>query len=217
MSSLCIIFDNDGTLVDSERLGCQAFAELLPELGEPVDVLVERYRGKRLAHVLDDMGQRIGRTLSVAEFEPAFRARTAELFRTELACMPGVREMLPRLRYPYCLASNGPRIKIEQTLHATGLTNFFGDRIFSAYEVGHWKPDPGLFLHAARAMGFTPDQCLVVEDSPTGLLAAQAAGMTGLFYTNGEPYDGTGIRFDHMDELPGLIDRIAAERDRAQK
>ncbi|MFT4171470.1 MAG: HAD-IA family hydrolase [Rhodocyclaceae bacterium] len=210
--TLCVIFDNDGTLVDSERLGCQVFAELIPELGEPVDVLVERYRGKKLAIVLDDIGQRIGRTIDIEAFSPPFRARSAELFASCLEPMPGVPAMLPRLRQPFCLASNGPLIKIRQTLEATGLAPYFGDRLFSAYDIGYWKPDPGLFLHAAHAMGFAPEQCVVIEDSPTGLAAAHAAGMIGIFYTNGAEHTDDVLSVSHMSELPALLDALEEAR-----
>jgi HAD superfamily hydrolase (TIGR01509 family) len=210
--TLCIIFDNDGTLVDSERIGCQVFAELIPELNEPVDELVERYKGKQLATVLGDIGKRVGRHIDVDAFNAPFRARSAELFASCLTPMPGVREMLSQLRHPYCLASNGPLMKIQQTLEVTGLASFFGDRLFSAYEVGRWKPAPGLFLHAARAMGFEADQCIVVEDSPTGLAAAKAAGMTSVFYTNGAHVESKGLTISHMLELPALIDTLSRKR-----
>jgi HAD superfamily hydrolase (TIGR01509 family) len=78
---------------------------------------------------------------------------------------------------PVCVASNAPRSKIELCLATTGLARFFEGRIFSAYEVGSWKPDPGLFLHAAQAMGAAPARCLVVEDSAPGVIAAREAGM----------------------------------------
>ena len=75
------------------------------------------------------------------------------------------------------MATNGPREKAELTLGLTGLLRFFPDRLFSAYDVGSFKPDPGLFLHAARVMGVAPQCCAVVEDSLPGIQAGLAAGM----------------------------------------
>ena len=76
------------------------------------------------------------------------------------------------------MASSGPPEKIATSLSLTGLRPFFEGRVFSSYDVGVWKPDPGLFLHAARAMGVAPGDCVVVEDSLPGIQAGLAAGMT---------------------------------------
>lgn len=91
--------------------------------------------------------------------------------------IPGAFDLLERLTIPFCVATNGPREKAELTLELTGLLKFFPDRLFSAYEVGIYKPDPGLFLHAAQVMGVAPERCAVVEDSLPGVQAGLAAGM----------------------------------------
>jgi beta-phosphoglucomutase-like phosphatase (HAD superfamily) len=78
-------------------------------------------------------------------------------------------------------ATNGPRMKVTQTLGLSGLLPYFEDRIYCAYEVGSFKPDPGLFLHAATQLQVTPGQCAVVEDSLPGVLAGLAAGMRVLY------------------------------------
>ena len=83
------------------------------------------------------------------------------------------------------VASSGPPAKIRQALELTGLAGFFGERLFSSYEVGFWKPDPRLFLHAAKQMGAAPASCLVVEDSAAGVAAAVAAGMRAVQYLPG--------------------------------
>lgn len=65
----------------------------------------------------------------------------------------------------------------------TGLARYFDGRVFSSYEIGSWKPEPGLFLHAAEALGFLPEHCVVVEDSEAGVQAALAARMRVLYFT----------------------------------
>ena len=112
-----------------------------------------------------------------ADFTRRVRAATEARFRQGLDPLPGARELLERLAIPFCVATNGPREKVELTLQLTGLRPLFGDRIFSAYEVGHFKPAPGLFLHAAAALGHAPEHCAVVEDSVPGIQAGLAAGM----------------------------------------
>jgi HAD superfamily hydrolase (TIGR01509 family) len=206
MSSPCVIFDLDGTLVDSEGLCNQAFLDLLPELEDTVDGLTQRYRGLKLATILEELEGRLRRPLP-PDFERRYRERVAALFATQLKATPGTDEMLGTLQAPRCVASSGPRPKILHALQVTGLARHFGDNIYSSYDVGSWKPDPGLLLHAATSMGYARDQCVVVEDSEVGLRAAAAAGMRSLHYSPGGPPESTnqdGV-FSHMQDLPRLI------------
>ncbi|MGV2123096.1 HAD-IA family hydrolase [Agrobacterium vitis] len=176
MTDICIIFDLDGTLVDSETLCNQAFVDLLPALRDPVEILAERYRGKKLASIFIDIEKRIGAKLP-SDFEKHYRQRVSELFESDLKPIPGAISMLEQSNYAKCIASSGPPAKIRQALEITGLAQYFGNNIFSSYDIGSWKPEPGLFLHAAKAMGFSPHQCGVVEDSDVGIEAAIAAQM----------------------------------------
>jgi len=208
MTGICVIFDLDGTLIDSEGLCNQAFLDLLPQLSDTVESLIQRYRGKKLAPILADLEDRLCQKLPDA-FELHYRQYVAELFSRELKPMPGVLEMLETTNFPKCIASSGPLLKIRQALQASGLAPYFGDSIFSSYEVGSWKPEPGLFLYTANAMGFMPSQCVVVEDSEVGIAAAAAAGMKAFHYVrNGETLacpTGDGVPFRDMLKLPQLL------------
>ncbi|MCM2438614.1 HAD-IA family hydrolase [Agrobacterium vitis] len=186
MTDICIIFDLDGTLVDSETLCNQAFVDLLPALRDPVEILVERYRGKKLASIFIDIEKRIGARLP-SDFEKHYRQRVSELFESDLKPIPGAISMLEQANYAKCIASSGPPAKIRQALEITGLAQYFGKNIFSSYDIGTWKPEPGLFLHAAKAMGFSPHQCGVVEDSDVGIEAAIAAQMRVFHYSRDIP------------------------------
>ncbi len=177
----CVIFDLDGTLVDSEPVTSRALLDLLPDLHDDEDALVARYRGRQMAFVLADIEQRLKRSLP-ANFEELYRGRVDDLFATQLKQMPGAADMLSALRLPQGIASSGPMAKIRRSLSLTGLSGFFGGRLYSSYDINSWKPDPGLFLHAADRMGFAPDACLVVEDSDVGISAALAAGMSVVRY-----------------------------------
>lgn len=211
MTDICVIFDLDGTLVDSETLCNQAFLDLLPGIGDPVTVLVQRYRGLKLAAILADLSVRLGRALP-ADFESVYRSRVAKLFDTQLRPTPGAPEMLRATPLAKCVASSGPREKIARALAVTALAPYFGENIFSAYEVGSWKPQPGLFLHAAKAMGFPPNRCVVVEDSDVGIEAAAAAGMKALRFRPSDEDGGSApADFSHMAELPALLAGIAAQ------
>ena len=129
-----------------------------------------------MANCLGYLAGRLGHALP-EDFEPRLRQAMADAFVARLQPMPGAAELLSALRVPFCVATNGPRSKVSLTLEVTQLKPFLGDRIFCAPEIGSFKPDPGLFLAAAKALGIEPARCAVVEDSVPGMLAGMRAGM----------------------------------------
>lgn len=180
-----IIFDLDGTLVDSEEPGMDVLFEEALKLGVPLTRAQAHaeFRGRRMAECIAYIGARVTQPSPAFEddFERQFTAHVrqtmAERFRAGLSPMPGALSLVSRLQRPFCIATNGPREKAELTLGLTGLLPWFEGRLFCAYEVGSFKPDPGLFLHSARALGVAPGHCAVVEDSLPGIAAGLAAGM----------------------------------------
>jgi HAD superfamily hydrolase (TIGR01509 family) len=206
MSIDAVIFDCDGTLVDSEPLGFSAILAEARALG--IELMSEEdlfpLKGQSMATCLQAVQRRYGQPLP-DDFEATLRKSMAAAFRDRLQPMPGALEMLRSLKLPYCVASNGPREKIELTLEITGLLPLFRGRVFSAYEVGSFKPEPGLFLHAARAMGVVPERCAVVEDSVAGVRAGLAAGMSVYALRSPQPLPpdlaGQVQNLDRLDEL----------------
>ena len=207
MSELCVIFDLDGTLVDSEGLNCRAFLELIPEIAESADTLADRYRGMKLAEILADISVRYGLSIG-KDFEPQYRERVAALYESHLSENPGVSGLLGRLSYRLCVASSAPYSKIAHALEVTNLSAYFDGKLFSSYEIGSWKPNPGLFLHAASEMGFGPGSCVVIEDSAPGVEAGIAAGMHVCHYRGTSDFDGRCYLFSNMTELDDLLNRI---------
>ena len=201
-----VIFDCDGTLVDSEPLYFETILAQARKLGvvfAPGEDLID-LKGQAMSKTLAALACRLGRPLP-ADFEATLRAAMAPAFRARLQPIPGALETIAGLRRPYCIASNGPRAKMELTLAVTGLASYFEGRIFSAYEVGSFKPDPGLFLHAAAAMAVAPQNCAVVEDSVSGIEAGLAAGM--LVYALQAPATlapEIAARVHHLDRLADL-------------
>ena len=211
-----IIFDCDGTLVDSEVLANEVLVETVAEHGLSLSVpeAVHLFRGRKLSECVAEVEQRLGRSLP-REFVTQFRARMADAFRQRLRPVDGALELVKTLRQPFCVASSGPREKIELSLSLTGLLPFFRGSIFSSYEVGTWKPEPGLFLHAARAMGVEPADCSVVEDSLPGIQAGLAAGMQVFAFQPNETdprIPGNVAVIRHLSELTSRLTRDAAER-----
>jgi len=211
LSKIFVIFDLDGTLVDSEGLCNQAFLDLIPLLDEPQGALVRRYRGQKLRSILADIEARIGHGLP-PDFERHYRQRVADLFVSDLKPMPGVVGMLESIEGECCVASGGPPEKIRHALRVSGLARYFDQGIYSSYDIGSWKPEPGLLQHAARAMGYEPQQCAVIEDSDLGVRAALAAGMKAFQYLpdhQSEPFPGS-VPFDDMARLPQLLREFSA-------
>ncbi|MFT3813193.1 MAG: HAD-IA family hydrolase [Acidovorax sp.] len=172
-----VIFDADGTLVDSEGIGLGLLAEHAAALGVGLSAPeTGALRGESMAGCLEYLARRLGRALP-GDFEPRLRQAMAAAFAERLRPMPGALEVLSSLRVPFCVATNGPRSKVSQTLEVTGLRPWLDERIFCAPEVGSFKPQPGLFLAAAQALGVAPGRCAVVEDSAPGMLAGIRAGM----------------------------------------
>jgi HAD superfamily hydrolase (TIGR01509 family) len=205
-----IIFDCDGVLVDSEPLSAAVVCEMVSEFGlqMEVDDVLERFNGRKVTDWVAEIETALNRPIAET-FIPEFRRRAAEKFRTSLMPVPGIKALLEELEKPYCLASSGPLSKIQLTLSLTGLLHFFDGKIFSGYEVGVWKPDPGLFLHAAAALKTPPQQCVVIEDSHAGIQAGLSAGMTVFHYNpkaESSPCNHEGVlTFTSMDQVPALL------------
>ena len=205
-----LIFDCDGTLVDSERVGNQVIVESVRDFGLDLSLeeALEAFTGRKMTDTLGIIQARLGHPLP-KDYLHTLRAQMAEAFKTRLNAMEGVHELLRTLQVPICVASNGPHEKMEVSLGVTGLIDYFEYRIFSAYECDSWKPEPGLFLFAAERLGIDPIDCAVIEDSPLGVEAALRAGMTAFGYA--PRGDGSALRlgtttvFHHMDDLASLL------------
>ena len=208
-----VIFDNDGVLVDSEPISNRHLAAYLTELGHPTSYedSIRDYMGSAMHRIHDLVLERTGRRLP-ADFDDVFHARVFAAFERELRDVAGVTGVLEKLvadGVPYCVASSGSHERIRVGHRAAGLDRWFEDaRIFSSEDVGRGKPAPDLFLYAAERMGVEPGRCVVVEDSPLGVQAANAAGMDVYGFTAMTPADklaGATQLFSDMGELADLL------------
>ena len=203
-----VIFDCDGVLVDSEAIAHEVLVALANEAGGDFAVadVTEVFTGQSMAFVRAYFEERLGSALP-SDFEEQYRRETGVRFRENLQPVPGVRSLLEELDLPRCVASNGPMEKMRANLVSTDLLRYFtteeagGSRewLFSAYDVGKWKPDPALFFAAAEALGVGPADCLVVEDSVPGVRAALAGGFPVVAYVGGHEsragvFEGMGVR-----------------------
>lgn len=212
-----VIFDCDGVLVDSEPLAMRVLLEGLAAAGCAIDEATgyERFLGRSLASMQAVVRNELGVELSQEQLE-AMRLRLFEVYRQELAPIPGIVEALDRLTLPRCVASSSQSERLRFSLEVTGLLARFTPHLFSASMVAHGKPAPDLFLHVAERMAVAPANCLVVEDSRAGVEAAKRAGMRVFGFVGGSHARSAAYRaglsafapdliFDDMTALPALI------------
>jgi HAD superfamily hydrolase (TIGR01509 family) len=209
-----VIFDCDGVLVDSETISNDVLARLLTAEGLPTTLVQARrdYQGLLLGEVFERAQEKLGRALP-EDLSSRFESERAEVFRRELEPVAGAAEAVERVTaagVAVCVASQGKLEKTKLSLDLTGLRRLFPDRaLFSAWNVPRGKPHPDLFLHAASEMGAEPAQCVVVEDTPSGVTAGVSADMRVFGYTADS--DESALRsagattFNSLEQLPELL------------
>ena len=181
LSDLSVIFDLDGTLVDSEPNYYEAGRQILAEHGVPGFTWAdhERYVGISTQETVARWKSLYGLRASVPELLAAKNRRYLELARTATRVYPEMRkfvELLGGEGVPMAVASGSSPEAIDAILSGTGLDAHLRT-VVSADEVAHGKPAPDVFLEAARRLGADPADCVVLEDAAPGAAAAHAAGM----------------------------------------
>lgn len=211
----CLIFDCDGTLVDSEPLLADEIAIAFTSLGFPFepDDYLQIYRGTAFLSILDQLQIRHGplpvTAENAAKAEADMRVRLLKRMETDMGLIKGAEEALEALAdIPHCIASNGPGNKVRLSMKVTGLGHYFGDHLYSGYDLKCWKPDPGLFLKAAKALGSLPKHSIVIDDALVGVQAGLAAGMHTLHFKPNHPNEITpegAIALYDLRDLPAIV------------
>lgn len=190
----CVIFDCDGTLIDSEKLCIQAQVDILSTVGVVVeyDWLKRHYQGMKidtiLTSLIEDESLLAGEGMK--QLIANYRRRSNQLFTECLTPIEGVRQVLDTLvqnKIAICIASNAPHEKMDVTLPLTGLDHYFEGRIYSAFDANSWKPDPGLIHFVMEKMSVSAEECLFIDDSLVGIEAGVKAGVTTLYFAHDEP------------------------------
>jgi HAD superfamily hydrolase (TIGR01509 family) len=221
--SSLVIFDCDGVLIDSEILACGAVASSLKELGIEISTteIACRYAGFTADAMYKDVEARYGRSIPI-DFRNVVQRRVLDEFERDLHPMPGVEEILQALPCRFCVASSSSLERIEFSLRRTGLFHFFENKIFSAMQVAVGKPAPDLFEFAAKSMLADNRKCIVIEDSVSGILAANAARMYAVGFVGGSHGSdelaqrlsaaSAKVVIDRMDKLLKIIDAFLAPK-----
>lgn len=213
---MLLIFDCDGVLVDSEKLSCQIEADYLHDLGAPMsaDDVARKFIGRSMKDMVAELRAEFGDKIP-ADFPEQLTARVLRRFGMDLQPIAFVREAILSLAHPRCVASSSAPPRLSVSLRKTGLADLFGGNVFSATMVARGKPAPDLFFLAAEKMGHAPENCVVIEDSVSGVKAGIAAGMRVIGFTGGahcQPGHGDVLKnagaqaiCDDMRELAALI------------
>ncbi|MEF0940825.1 HAD family hydrolase [Rhizobium sp. BR 362] len=212
-----VIFDCDGVLVDSEPLSVSVLIQAMHDVGVDMseEDIYSRFLGKSLATLVDTLETEFDVFID-QDFLDRIRNDLYDRFRQELKPIDGVAETLDALTTRRCVASSSQIERIRLSLGVTGLLPRLEPNIFSASMVKRGKPAPDLFLYAAKQMQVAPQDCIVIEDSPAGITAARAAGMTVFAFTGGSHAHSPSYRaelerlspevvFDAMSDLIHLV------------
>jgi HAD superfamily hydrolase (TIGR01509 family) len=217
-----LIFDFDGTIVDTEMPAYQAWQEIFEEHGCSLP-MIEWTRslggGDRTFDPCLYLEAQLGRALDHATLRQRRQARKRELLAAEVL-LPGILayvEAARRLGLMLAVASSSPRDWVEEHLDRFGLLESF-DCLSCADDVARVKPDPALFQRALNLLGLQPHEAIVIEDSPNGITAAKAAGIYCVVVPNALTRD---LSIGHADlrvecladlSLEALIDLHSRER-----
>lgn len=173
-----VIFDCDGVLIDSEVISLTVIRELLQAYDIEIDdgYFTREFLGRSFPRVKETVKRDFGVELPDS-FEQQYLGSLMNRFDTDLQPVNGVESIISQLSIPFCVATSSHRERTNRALRATGLWSYFEDAIYTASQVQNGKPAPDLFLFAAEQHGVDPKNCLVIEDSLSGLRAGVAAGM----------------------------------------
>ena len=195
----CVIFDCDGVLVDSEPIGNQILVDLANNLGANIDIdfAMKHFKGSHFKACITIISNLVKEPIP-DNFEAEYRQRSLEAFEKRLAPITGVTQVIENLEIPFCVASSGMESKMRFNLNLVGLLPYFENKLFSCYTIQKFKPEPDVFLWAAKSLGFQPHECVVIEDSVLGVQAALKGGFDVFGYTE----------HDVNNELKGLCTKI---------
>ena len=212
-----VIFDVDGTLLDTERIYMQAWKEAAAEQGYVMpDELLRKTRAVDAKVAAQIFEEEIGNGFSYQKTRP-IRVRIAEeiIERESPILKPGVLELLSFLREKGIRLSVASSTKTKTTtehLQINGIADWF-EVIVGGDMITKGKPNPDIFLKAAELLGETPENCIVVEDSPAGIRAGSAAGMKTVLVPDQaaitqEIIDLSDVQMKSLLEMPAYVETL---------
>ena len=202
-----MLFDLDGTLVDSMWMWEAIDIEFLGAYGyECPDDIQRAIEGMSFSETAVYFKERFDLPLSLDEIKAVWTRMSIDKYRHEVRLKPGVLEFLK-----YCKengirtgigTSNGSEI-VDAVLTSLKVKEYF-DAVVTACEVAHGKPEPDIYLEVTKRLGVQPENCLVFEDIPAGIMAGKAAGMPVIAMED-------DFSADLMDEKRALADAVISD------
>jgi HAD superfamily hydrolase (TIGR01509 family) len=190
-----ILFDHDGTLVDSEILAIDIMLKTLKPYGFNMspDEYAYLFPGLLDFQILEVIAKEYNIQYDVSVVIPALHAQHHATFSQQLKAIPGITSLIRDLKIPKSIVSNASREHIVRCMKKVKLHNSIDGHFFSAYEVEKPKPAPDVYLQALTTLQLQPEDTIVVEDSPTGVLAAKAAGLRVIGFLGASHIKGNKI------------------------
>lgn len=216
---MAIIYDCDGTLIDSEHIAGSVCAQALTKVGWPITMRAfnARFNGIPVKTVWETITAELPFALPEG-FNAAINAEIHRRYEHELSVIPGVVEAVQAIPGPRAVASSTGLERLRKNLDFLNLSALFGEHIYSASQVARGKPAPDVFLYAASQIGADPATTFVIEDSVMGVMAARRAGMRAIGFI-GACHGAEDIRIrlaeagaeiviEHMSQLPETIRQL---------
>lgn len=184
-----VIFDLDGTLIDSEPNYFEAFKKILEDYGvkDYTAKMNRQYYGIGVKEILEALREKYQLQVPLDVFVEKSNEYYLEFARRNTVAFPEMSKLARMLKssgYPLAVASGSSPEIIKDILDTVRIGDCF-DLVISSEQVGKSKPEPAVFLEAARRLAVAPEHCLVLEDSPYGVMAAQRAGMSCIAVPSG--------------------------------
>lgn len=188
MKHQAVIFDKDGVIADSEYCNVMAKHIQLKQAGVTVDWHYhDQFLGTTHEYMWSTMKEEFHLPEEIDYYIKQWAEVRKELIEKEgIRAMPGSIDLIQRIKsqgIPIAVASSSNVADIEADLQGLGIDGIF-DTVISGEHCKKGKPDPEIFLKAAKALGVEPEKCIVIEDSTSGVVAAKAAGMRCIGYAN---------------------------------
>ncbi|MFW9875531.1 MAG: HAD family hydrolase [Candidatus Thorarchaeota archaeon] len=186
LSSYCVIFDMDGVLADTGPIHFESWIKLGNEIGFEFtrDLFEQTFGQKSLIIIGRLIGSGVDRTL-IEEYANRKEYYYRQMVMDKLKPLPGAIEIIKDLKcegFKLALGSSGPPENVDLLLKSLKIKKCF-DVMITATEVEKGKPEPDVFLIAAKALNINPENCIVIEDAPVGITAAKSAGMLSIALT----------------------------------
>ena len=209
-----VIWDMDGTLVDTADLHFAAWSIVARELDYPFTKAdFAATFGRRNPEIIQHLFQKPFSETEMAELADRKESLYREAARAGITLLPGVRpllEALGRNGIRQAIGSSAPRANLELILELTDTRHFF-DAVVSMEDTTQGKPDPQVFLVAAAKLGVPPHRCTVIEDAVAGVQAAKAGGMTCIGVTTGGHATAEALQAAGADFVTASLEHVTPE------